>query len=126
MKLIKDIQSKKKAAMLLLGLIAALFVSFGQVYSVQFPDHDQEVNAAHQSQADDDGQEQQDQEVVKAAYDVISSSVNQLVVSSDQYFHSNFALDKDEVKTSSSEVPHLKLSRYFKVLFRQIISPNAP
>lgn len=112
-----NISNYKRLASVLLGVVMAVVIVFGQVTSYDAPENIQE----NEQQTNEDSSE--DILVLKAA-DAIASSVQ--VNLTHQYYFISEIIFADEPSTSGWHIATPVLTTFMHTLFRQIISPNAP
>ncbi|MGB3464565.1 MAG: hypothetical protein WBA74_04815 [Cyclobacteriaceae bacterium] len=123
MKEVRKINKLEKTAILILGLLIALF-SIASPYQNQFSEEDSAVV----KRLDTDGDQEQsadDQQIVKAL-DAVPHAFHVSGLNGFTGTISEFIFNEGpENEERSSWIPK-GTSKYFRTLFRYIISPNAP
>lgn len=115
-----QIENIKKGLVFFLGLLVALFVVAQEVSIVPC-----EITSEAQEQSDAD-QDQEDQEkVYEHTFDALPPASGVTIEPFQAILLAEINFESEEQDFPETEVP-LCDSPYYKTLFRQIISPNAP
>lgn len=111
----------RQPLMLVFGIITGLFVLCSSGLQFQISDKIENDLRPVNEQSD----EQQGQETTVQAFDALSQTVNVQVITP---FLLSFGYLPDHEEQEQAELPYVAtgINRYFKTLFRLIISPNAP
>jgi hypothetical protein len=103
---------------LIMGILAALTILSGQVYTTQL------TPAVEVSQEDTSSSDTEHQQTIVKAVDAVSTSANVSLTHHFYFINEILHIEENHEESTFFELP--KLSTFFTTLFRQIISPNAP
>jgi hypothetical protein len=103
---------------LIVGILAALTISSGQVYQTQFTSPVEVGQDGNSEEADDQ------QHISIQSVDAMATTAH--VNLTHQFYFITEILHTEENHEESTHFELPKLSTFFTTLFRQIISPNAP
>ncbi len=117
-----NIVGLKYNAGILLGILAACTILFSQSFYYSLETVKSNVHV--ESQADDGGGDAQEGDLLSAANDMVSS-VAQLSLEEVETFFIDIPLNV-ELDLSNLTEEAIDFDEFFRTLFRQIISPNAP
>jgi len=112
----------KYNAGILIGILAACTILFSQ--SFYYSLDTVEPNVHVESQSDDGGGDTEKGDLLSSANDMVSS-VAQLSLEDIQLFFIDIPLNI-ELNLSNLSEETIDIDEFFRTLFRQIISPNAP
>ena len=127
MKKYLEISDFKQVAVILLGLLIAVFATFSPYH--QMLDADEQSNVVEQTDHDQNGEEDQnntDDEFIVNALDAVPNAFQSGNLGDVNGYVTEFVFEApQELIRQSPEVAH-HVSKYFRTLCRYIISPNAP
>ena len=104
---------------LIVGILAALTILSGQVYTTQLAAPTEVV-----SQEDSATSDAEQQQVIVKTVDAVSTSASVSLTHQFYFISEILHIQENHEESTFFELP--RLSTFFTTLFRQIISPNAP
>ena len=102
-----------------LGILTICTILFGQVYTTQFTSSE-EIKTYQESSSNTDAQQQ----IIVKVVDAIATTTHASLIHSFYFIKEIIHTKKNHEENSRFALP--KCNTLFTVLFRQIISPNAP